>query len=335
MAPRLTPRERIRRTVHGEPVDRPPVALWRHFPVDDQDARTLAESHVRFQQAYGWDLLKVSPAATYPLQAWGVQDRWEGDLWGRRTILRHPVQRPEDWARLGPVDPRQGALGMTLEALRWITRHLGPEVPVFQTVFSPLIQAKYLAGETRLLVHLRRYPDALREGLQRITQATLAYLEVLADTGVAGVFYAVQHAQYAWLSAEEYRRFGRPFDLTLLAFARERFEFLMLHLHGQDVMFHLFTDYPVDIWHWHDRETAPTLREALEQVPGAVCGGLSRETLRLGTPQAVLAEARQAREQTGGRRWILGTGCVLALTTPEANLRAAREAVDRVMNSDL
>lgn len=327
MALRISPRERVERALQGEVVDRPPVALWRHFPVDDQQARSLADSHIRFVRAFGWDLLKVSPAATYPLQAWGVRDRWQGDVWGRRTLLHHPVQVPENWTQLGLVDPRQGALGMTLEALGYIVRELGPQVPVLQTVFSPLIQAKYLAGEERLRVQLRRYPEALLEGLQRITQATLAYLEVLSETGVAGVFYAVQHAQYAWLSEEEYLRFGRPFDLELLEYARERFWVNMLHLHGQDIMFHLFVDYPVHIWHWHDRETPPTLAQALEQVSGAVCGGLHREDLLLKDPEVIMTQVRDAYQQTQGRRWILGTGCVLALTTPEGNLRAVVEAV--------
>ncbi len=324
----LTPRERMERLLRREEVDRPPVALWRHFPVDDQRARDLAESHVRFFRAYGWDLLKVSPTASYPLLAWELQDEWRGDIWGRRFIVQRPIQYPEDWTRLTTPHPRKGALGMTLEALDFITQALGTEVPVLQTIFSPLIQAKYLVGEEALLVHIRRYPQALLEGLSRITEATLAYLEALSSLPVAGIFYAIQHAQYAWLNEDEYRRFGQPFDLTLLQFARERFWLLMLHLHGQDIMFHLFTHYPVDIWHWHDRETSPTLAAALEQVPGMVCGGLRRETLLFGTPQQVQEEAREAFRQTQGRRWILGTGCVLALTTPEGNLRAAREVVE-------
>jgi uroporphyrinogen decarboxylase len=47
------------------------------------------------------------------------------------------------------------------------------------------------------------------------------------------------------------------------------------------------------------------------------------------TPSPVRAEAQAALEQTGGRRFILGTGCVTPITAPRANLRAAREAVGR------
>jgi len=47
------------------------------------------------------------------------------------------------------------------------------------------------------------------------------------------------------------------------------------------------------------------------QVKGAVCGGLSREwTMLRGTPDDVQREIADAITQTGGRRYIIGTGCV-------------------------
>jgi uroporphyrinogen decarboxylase len=40
-------RERLEATVVGETADRLPVALWRHWPGDDQDAAALAAAHLR------------------------------------------------------------------------------------------------------------------------------------------------------------------------------------------------------------------------------------------------------------------------------------------------
>jgi uroporphyrinogen decarboxylase len=63
-------------------------------------------------------------------------------------------------------------------------------------------------------------------------------------------------------------------------------------------------------------------------VKGAVCGGVSREaTMLRGAPEDVRREIADALTQTGGRRLIIGTGCVTLVTTPESNLRAARAAV--------
>jgi uroporphyrinogen-III decarboxylase len=45
-----------------------------------------------------------------------------------------------------------------------------------------------------------------------------------------------------------------------------------------------------------------------------------------GTEEAVMAETRDAIEQTNGRGFILAAGCVINTRTPEANLLAARRA---------
>ncbi len=59
-------------------------------------------------------------------------------------------------------------------------------------------------------------------------------------------------------------------------------------------------------------------------------GGLRQwETMLRGTPDQVTVEARAAVEQTGGRRLIIGTGCVTPITAPVGNIWAAREAVTR------
>jgi uroporphyrinogen decarboxylase len=61
----------------------------------------------------------------------------------------------------------------------------------------------------------------------------------------------------------------------------------------------------------------------------ARCGGLQRERMMvLGSPLSVTAEARDAIQQTNGTRFILGTGCVLPIIAPHANIYAARKSVE-------
>ncbi|MBC7814374.1 MAG: uroporphyrinogen decarboxylase, partial [Burkholderiales bacterium] len=74
----MNKRERLENTFAGEPTDRVPVALWRHFPGDDQRAADLARSVVEFQQAYDWDFVKVTPASSYCTVDYGLQDEWQG-----------------------------------------------------------------------------------------------------------------------------------------------------------------------------------------------------------------------------------------------------------------
>jgi uroporphyrinogen decarboxylase len=95
-------------------------------------------------------------------------------------------------------------------------------------------------------------------------------------------------------------------------------------------MFDLVQDYPVGILNWHDRETGISLQEGQQRFSGAVCGGLARHTTMMrGTVEEVLAEAQDALAQTGGRRVVLGTGCVVPIVTPWGNIEAARSAVEK------
>lgn len=324
----ISHRQRLEICLAGEKPDRPPVALWRHFPVDDQTPEGLAAAILRFQREYDFDLVKVTPTSSFCLKDWGIDDEWKGADEGTRDYIQRVVHAPEDWETLKILSPTQGHLGAQLDCLRMIVKELGPDTPVIQTVFSPLSQAKNLVGPEKLLVHLRQYPDAVHTGLKTITENVLSFTEAALKTGIAGVFYAVQHAQYGLLSEVEYLTFGKEYDLQSLQPAKTGW-LNMLHLHGQDVMFDQVVDLPINIINWHDRETAPSLAEAKERFPGVLCGGLRRyESIVLGTPEEIKAEAQDAIEATNGTRFILGTCCVTPIMAPHGNLLAARQVVE-------
>lgn len=327
-------RRRLEAAIAGEAPDRLPAALWRHWPGDDQSAADLAAAHVKWQADYDWDLVKVSPASSFGLVDWGVEDRWEGDPEGTRRYTRHAVDHPEGWARLPVLDPRKGMLATQLETLRLLGEHFGEKVPFIATIFSPLAQAKNLAGAQAAVTHMRRYPDAFRQGLERITESTMRYLEAAQHTGISGIFYAIQHARYGLLSPDEYALFGQPYDEQILAGASNLW-LNVIHLHGDDpVYFDAVAGYDAPVINWHDRDCGTNLKEGLAQVTGAALGGVSRNTVQLGAPADVVAEARHAVTQTGGRRLILGTGCVVMTNSPLGNLRALRQFAEEQRGSD-
>lgn len=323
-----TKRERLQAAIAGEKVDRPPVALWRHFPVDDQDPQALADATLDYQAQFDFDFIKVTPASSLCVRDWGIEDTWKGDPEGTRGNTRYVVREPEDWKRLRPLTPKRGHLGQHLKCLAVLQARAGNDVPYIQTIFSPLSQAKHLAGEDRLMEHLRREPAAVLGALETITRTTLAYIDAACALGISGVFYAAQQATYRLMDREAYGRFGEAYDRRVLEAAGGLW-LNVLHLHGEAVMFDLAATYPVQVVNWHDRETAPSLREARGMTRAALCGGLRRwDTMVLGTPEAVRSEVADATRQTRGRGFILGTGCVVPILAPRANVRAARDAVD-------
>ena len=85
--------------INNDPaLDRPPVALWRHFPVDDQSPETLAAATLDFQHHYGFDLVKVTPASSFSIKGLGRRRRL--GRFHRRDAPLHQASHPEA-ARLG------------------------------------------------------------------------------------------------------------------------------------------------------------------------------------------------------------------------------------------
>jgi uroporphyrinogen decarboxylase len=320
-------RELIQACIKGEKTTRPAVALWRHFPVDDQTPETLAAATLNFQQTYDFDLVKVTPASSFCLKDWGIEDKWMGHTEGTRAYTRRIISGPKDWERLPVLGPRSKHLAAQLICLRLIRSKLTKETPVIQTLFSPLAQAKNLAGNETLLTHLRLYPEAVMKGLQIIAESTRRFVESALGTGIDGVFYAVQHAQASLLSLEEYKSFGLPHDLHILEPAKQLW-CNMIHLHGHDGYFALLSSYDVQIVNWHDQETYPSLAEGQKLFSGAVCGGMRQDTLVYGHQAEVRKEAQDAIEQTRGQRFILGTGCVVPVIASHGNIIAARQSVE-------
>ena len=326
----LTHRQRLERTLSREKPDRTPVAFWHHFPVDDQAPETLAKATLSFQKQFDFDLVKVMPPSSFCLKDWGVEDEWRGNPEGTREYTHRAIQTPEDWQNLPILDHKAGSLGKQLTCLDILKKELGDHTPYIQTIFNPLSQVKNLVGPENLHLYLRCYPEALHTGLKAITETTLRFIEEIKHQGISGIFFAIQHATYDLLTESEYKAFGRAYDLPILE-AVDDLWLNMAHLHGKNIMFNQIADYPVQVLNWHDRETLPSLSEGLAQFSGCVCGGIARvETLVLGSPEAVKMEAKQAFEQTDGKRLILSTGCVLPLTTPYGNIMAARNIVEEV-----
>jgi uroporphyrinogen decarboxylase len=323
----ISKRERLEAAIAKDIADRPPFALWRHFPVDDQTPDGLAESTSLYQARFDYDFVKVTPASSFCLLDWGVEDEWNGNPEGTRDYTRRVIKEASDWRKLEVLEAEQGCLGKQLKCLELLRERLGETQPIIQTVFSPLSQAKNLAGRQVLFEHLHREPEEVIAGLEIITQSTVNFIEAMKDRGVDGIFYAIQFGSYRIFDSENYRKFADVYNHRIFE-AAELFWLNVLHLHGEAIMFDLAEQYPVQIVNWHDREVSPSLDEGASRISGAVCGGIRRMTMVCGAPTQVQEEAEQALKSLNGRGVVLGTGCVVPVHAPRMNIEAARTAVE-------
>src|SRR5574341_274810 len=125
-------RERVHAALRGEPVDRVPVALWRHFPNDDLRAEMLAARVVAFQDKFDFDFVKVTPASGYPAEMYGATFRDGRNREGTRAYITRPVNALGDWEKIAPLDATNPVFVRELAALKIIRDKLGASVAASQ-----------------------------------------------------------------------------------------------------------------------------------------------------------------------------------------------------------
>ena len=325
----MSRRERLLAAVARQPVDRVPYAFWRHFPAVDRSPAGLAQATLRFHDRYGSDFLKLTPAGGSAVEAWGCLEGDEVQPDGHRPCARCAVRDATDWVAVRPLDPTAapGYSGQLETVVRLgFDRRLG-DAPALVTLFSPLSLARKLSGD-RLDTDLREHPGRVTDALEAIAETLVRFADLALAEGIAGVFYSILTASRSVLGEEAYARFGEPYDRRVLEAIRDRSFLTVVHAHGDRLLFDRVATLPGHVWSWEDRMTPPALAEGRAVVSGAVLGGLDQwQTLRDGTPEQAVAEARDAVARTGGLGLIVGPGCVLPVRTGDATVAAVVTAL--------
>ena len=325
----MTKRERVMAALRGQPVDRVPLAFWLHNFATENSAKGLADETLRLARTFDWDFLKPQSRAQCFAEMWGLTYAPSGERATPYTITHAPVAAADDLARLPVADPRAGALGEQLEALRLIRAALGPEVPIIWTVFAPPMILPMLArgGCEQAQGFLRAAPRETARAFDVMAETLGEYARACLATGADGLFYATNVATRAFLSAEECRRWQRPWDLRILG-AVEGAPFNLLHVCGAGIHFDEFADYPVTAWSFAAVPGNPTLAAAHARTGRAVVGGLPAKPEIAGMAETeVCGRARAAVREMDGRWLLLGPDCSINPDTPEQLLHAVGSAV--------
>jgi uroporphyrinogen decarboxylase len=327
----VTPRERVWAALLGQPVERPPVSFWGHFYHRESSARDLVQATLEFHRQFAWDWVKLNPRRQYHAEPWGVTYRYSGRPTEKPVLESWPVHQPADWLAVTDRASDQGALGEQLEAVRELRAGLPADVPLIETVFTPLAILREMVAEPgELALHLRTHGEAVRGALEAVTRTFEQYVRAVLAAGADGIYLAtVDWGSRDRLSPDEYRDWARPYDLRLLAAAAGA-PFNVLHVcKSRNLLFEL-ADYPVRAFSWDALDPSnPTLADALRRLPGAVMGGLPFDR-RLSDPDSerLVADYRRGLEETGGRRWLVAPGCSIPPAASASNLQAVRAAVE-------
>ncbi len=327
----MTSRDRVLAALQGGAVDRPPVSFWGHVYHRESSAGELVAHTLERWRRFAWDWVKLNPRKHYHVEPWGVRYDYPGVPDGKPTVAKWPVRAPADWDLIQEQPHDQGALGEQLEAVRMLRAELPAEVPLLQTVFTPLaILAELTEPPAALRVLLPLEPERVARAIEAVTRTFERYVSAVMRAGADGIYLAtVDWGSRSFVDVATLRRWSRPYDLRLLAAAGPS-PYHMLHVCKGDALLFEFADYPVAAFSWDATAPGnPTLAECLARLPGAVVGGIGHELELQRGPEAAIAAYHRALEATGGRRWLFAPGCSIPPQTSERTLAALRAEVER------
>lgn len=332
--------ERIKAALNSQEVDRVPVTLWMHHSEADQDPRSLAELQVSIAREYDFDFIKLMPFGLYGVQDYGAKIKIFNKMNQPPVVDDYGIHDIEDWEKMEVLPAYYGTLGKQVQLSQHVQKLTKGEIPYIQTIFSPLTNARKLAGD-RILQDLKQNPKLFKQALQVITDTTINFVKANIEAGVSGFFFATQCANYEFMTEEEYKEFGEFYDLQVINTYKDVTFFNVAHIHGEGGMFDLIEKYPVNCINWHDRWTFPTLSQAREKTNKCLLGGVRevpyfdenrnivRQSLLVdGTVEEVEEHVKEAINQVGGKGLIIGPGCVADQSSSDDNIRAIRRTVE-------
>lgn len=301
------------------------ISLWRHFLDRERTDVELTVSMIQWQEQWHWDMLKINPPACYHALDWGADYEFFNDPMKEPVLHRPAIVGVEDFAGIGRLDVQEGALGEQLRVIRNLRSHFGPDLPIVETVFSPIeIAHRLMQGRPSLLRFLKSQPAALHGLLQTIADVYEMFCLECLNAGADGIFFATKWATSDQMSWQEYEEFGKRYEVRILNRLAERDALLILHVCGQRTFLDRMLDYPVDIFSYDFlADGAPSPEMVAETTGKFVMGGIDPELLERDVHRAV----EVARAYRYLDRWLVGGSCVISPGVPEENVRRMRDGL--------
>ena len=301
-------RDALLEVVHGtSKQDYYPGAFFTHFPAENHFGPTAVSSHLDYFRATGMDMLKIQYELRFPF----IETLTKPSDWASVPLLKKDFYEPQ------------------LDVVKGIVKEGKKDALVIPTVYSPLSFAGHFTDYKYHVDHLNEDPDAVKKGLDTITESTRIFVRECAKLGVDGFFQATQGGEAnRFVSDRIFNDYIKPCDLAIGEEIAEHSECHILHIHnGGDGYrdYSAFTDYPSDVINCglqlHDSRVSP--RELYSQFGKTIMGGFERDgIIYSGSEEEIKSEASRFLSEAPDR-FILGATCTVPGDVDRSKIRSA------------
>jgi uroporphyrinogen decarboxylase len=308
-------RERMLQWLEGKPAPQyTPAAFFLHFGNEYKSGTAAAGRHLEFFRQTDMDFVKIQFEQTYERQAF--------------------LQQPADWAKLSLR--KLDFYEPLLVTVRELVRSVKKDSLVLMTLYSPFMCAGHCATSPVLLRHLEENPEAVKKGLEILTESQLLFVRACIREGIDGFYMSTQGSEAKRFSNPRiFRDYVKPFDLVSMKEIHRACPFNILHVCDYVAPYASYdavSDYPGQIVNCNAKLTGGELpaAEIAKLFNRPFMGGLDRHgVIATGSRSEVEAEITRV-VRNAPRQFILGADCTVAAETDWARLRHAISVAHRV-----
>jgi MtaA/CmuA family methyltransferase len=338
-ADHLHSKQLVLRALQGEVIPRPatgPLAVHycarmagyslRAYTTDSQ---VLAECVARYYEEFRPDALWLSADTWVTAEAMGAATRFPGEDQPKCGTGEPLIRCAADVDRI-PDPASQGRYPLMLDALRRIRKAVGDEVFLVACFDQyPFSLACELLGAERAMLCLSDDRPLLDAVMERALEYAVAYAQALV--GVGADMLSGGDSPAGLLGPRYYREAALPLEKRLIARLKDDLRVpISLHICGDSTaILGLMASSGADVL---ELDYRVSIAEAAERVGPrvAIWGNLDPVSiLARGTVDQVrraTCDLLEAVDRCGHRRFVLSSGCTLAVETPRENLKAMFDA---------
>jgi MtaA/CmuA family methyltransferase len=328
----MTSRERFKKALRGEPVDRVPLFPMLMFFAADRagvkyreyatNGHALAQAQLRMLERWGLDAITACSDAF----------RLSADLGGemlypeeRTPSLAAPLVGSEsDLERLGRPDPARAGTRMNdrLEAVREMSRAAHDRCHIVGWVEMPFAEACNLCGLRNFMVLILEQPRFAHRLLQFITRIEiefgLAQLEAGADIVGAG------DAAASMLSPQQFAEFAAPYERRVVDGIHGRWGLVKLHICGNTSrLLPAMAEVGADLYNIDHMVNLSAAKQVFAARGRCLKGNLDPvEHIMRSTPERCEARCHDCIRTAGPLGYMLSAGCEIPAATPDAVMEA-------------
>jgi uroporphyrinogen decarboxylase len=301
-------RERMLQWLAGKPEPNyTPAAFFLHFAPEFKNGLPAAKRHMEFFRQTDMDFVKIQFEQTYTRQEF--------------------LQKPADWSKLALR--KLDFYEPLLVTVRELVKTSKKDSLILMTLYSPFMCAGHCATSPLLLQHLQENPDAVKKGLEILTESQMLFVRACIQAGVDGFYMSTQGSEAKrFASPDTFTKYVKPYDLVSMKEIQSKCVFNILHVCDYVAPYANYDavyDYPGHVINCNLKLTNKEFpaAEVAKLFKRPFMGGMDRHgIIGKGSTQELESEIRRVIKGAP-RQFILAADCTVAGDTDWNRLRQA------------